>query len=151
MIRALCRNTDVADLAWNMDDSMIASVGLDSTVFIWDGYTFGEDSPMALASAQGLNSCFHCNIVRSHSSDRSAPGFRQGSMLGSRRTVSRNSGKLRLAQVSEIHTHLKHLCGPLQSDDKSVKIWSTEDWSLVAAVEKPFQSSPANTFFRRLR
>jgi len=30
------------DIAWNRDDSMIASVGLDSTIFIWDGYTFGE-------------------------------------------------------------------------------------------------------------
>lgn len=35
---------DVADIAWSPDDSMIASVGLDSTVFIWDGDSFGVSS-----------------------------------------------------------------------------------------------------------
>jgi protein HIRA/HIR1 len=37
-----------------------------------------------------------------------------------------------------------------QSDDRTVKIWNTEDWSLVQEVKKPFERSPANTFFRRL-
>lgn len=32
---------DVVDCAWSRDDSMLASVGLDSQVIIWDGYTFG--------------------------------------------------------------------------------------------------------------
>lgn len=32
----------MADLAWNHDDSMIASVGLDRKIYIWDGYTFGQ-------------------------------------------------------------------------------------------------------------
>ncbi|KAK4689347.1 protein HIRA/HIR1, partial [Tremellales sp. Uapishka_1] len=31
---------DVVDIAWSRDDSMLASVGLDSTVWIWDGFTF---------------------------------------------------------------------------------------------------------------
>lgn len=34
-------NADVADVAWSQDDSMIASVGLDSMIYIWDGYNFG--------------------------------------------------------------------------------------------------------------
>lgn len=37
-----------------------------------------------------------------------------------------------------------------QSDDRTVKIWNTEDWSLVEEIKKPFEKSPANTFFRRL-
>lgn len=36
-----------------------------------------------------------------------------------------------------------------QSDDRSVKIWRTTDWSLEAEVTKPFEDSPS-TFFRRL-
>ena len=36
------------------------------------------------------------------------------------------------------------------SDDRSVKIWRTQDWTLEAEVEKPFEASPG-TFFRRLR
>jgi len=36
------------------------------------------------------------------------------------------------------------------SDDRSVKIWRTSDWTLEAEVEKPFEASPG-TFFRRLR
>ena len=38
-----------------------------------------------------------------------------------------------------------------QSDDRSVKIWRTNDWSLEAEVTKPFEDSPGSTFFRRLR
>lgn len=38
-----------------------------------------------------------------------------------------------------------------QSDDRSVKIWRTSDWSLEAEVTKPFEDSPGSTFFRRLR
>jgi hypothetical protein len=37
------------------------------------------------------------------------------------------------------------------SDDRSVKIWRTTDWSLEAEVKKPFEDSPGSTFFRRLR
>jgi WD40 repeat protein len=33
---------DVVDIAWSRDDSMLASTGLDSKVWIWDGQTFGE-------------------------------------------------------------------------------------------------------------
>jgi protein HIRA/HIR1 len=36
------------------------------------------------------------------------------------------------------------------SDDRSVKIWRTQDWMLEAEIEKPFEASPG-TFFRRLR
>lgn len=39
----------------------------------------------------------------------------------------------------------------LQSDDKSVKIWNTTDWSLEASITQPFENSPGSTFFRRLR
>ena len=38
-----------------------------------------------------------------------------------------------------------------QSDDRTVKIWKTTDWSLEAEVTKPFEDSPGSTFFRRLR
>ena len=38
-----------------------------------------------------------------------------------------------------------------QSDDRSVKIWKTSDWSIEAEVKKPFEDSPGSTFFRRLR
>lgn len=42
--RLVGHENDVADVAWSSDDSMIASVGLDSKIFIWDGYTFGESA-----------------------------------------------------------------------------------------------------------
>ena len=38
-----------------------------------------------------------------------------------------------------------------QSDDKSVKIWNTTDWTLAKTVTEPFKRSPGSTFFRRLR
>ena len=36
---ALCE--DVTDLAWSPEDRYLASVGLDSSVIIWCGYTLG--------------------------------------------------------------------------------------------------------------
>jgi hypothetical protein len=33
---------DVTDLAWSPEDRYLASVGLDSQVLIWSGYTLGE-------------------------------------------------------------------------------------------------------------
>ena len=33
---------DIIDVAWSRDDSMLASVGLDNNIWIWDGDTFGE-------------------------------------------------------------------------------------------------------------
>lgn len=39
--------SDVIDLAWSRDDSMLASVGLDNSVLIWDGHTFGQLSAMS--------------------------------------------------------------------------------------------------------
>jgi protein HIRA/HIR1 len=34
--------TDVTDLAWSPEDRYLASVGLDSQVLIWSGYTLGQ-------------------------------------------------------------------------------------------------------------
>lgn len=42
---------DVVDCAWSRDDSMLASVGLDSKIIIWDGFTFGTWSPWMLANS----------------------------------------------------------------------------------------------------
>ena len=51
---------DVTDLAWSPEDRYLASVGLDSQVLIWSGFTLG--APFFIASQQGL--CFliikHC-------------------------------------------------------------------------------------------
>ena len=34
-------NFDVADLAWSLDSRFLASVGLDSKIYIWDAVNFG--------------------------------------------------------------------------------------------------------------
>ncbi|WWC91557.1 uncharacterized protein L201_006503 [Kwoniella dendrophila CBS 6074] len=95
---------DVVDLAWSRDDSMLASVGLDSKVWIWDGATFERLRKLDL----------HQGFVKGVCWDP------VGNFLAT------------------------------QSDDKTVKIWNTENWSLVQTVSKPFETSPQSTFFRRL-
>ena len=81
--------------------------------------------------------------IRPDKKARSAQRVRQGSLLGSGRHVPCYTSKLSLA--------LRLLKAYAQSDDKTVKIWNTEDWSLVNSVERPFANSPKSTFFRRLR
>lgn len=83
----------------------MASVGLDSKVIIWDGYTL---------------ECIH--KLEQHN------GFVKGVCWD---------------PVGEFLA--------TQSDDKSVKIWRTTDWTLEAEVTKPFEDSPGSSFFRRLR
>lgn len=38
-LRSTCK--DVSGVAWNADDTYLASVSLDSTVLIWSGQSFG--------------------------------------------------------------------------------------------------------------
>ncbi|OCF74130.1 protein HIR1 [Kwoniella mangroviensis CBS 8886] len=95
---------DVVDLAWSRDDSMLASVGLDSKVWIWDGATFERLRKLDL----------HQGFVKGVCWDP------VGNFLAT------------------------------QSDDKTVKVWNTEDWSLTHTVSEPFKTSPQSTFFRRL-
>src|SRR5258708_22194917 len=63
-----------------------------------------------------------------------------------------------MCKIDQHHGFVKGVCwDPVgeflatQSDDRSVKIWRTTDWQLEAEVRKPFEDSPGNTFFRRLR
>nr|XP_019010171.1 uncharacterized protein I206_04639 [Kwoniella pini CBS 10737]OCF48952.1 hypothetical protein I206_04639 [Kwoniella pini CBS 10737] len=104
LTRLVGHRPDVVDLAWSRDDSMLASVGLDSKVWIWDGNTFERLRKLDL----------HQGFVKGVCWDP------VGNYLAT------------------------------QSDDKTVKIWNTEDWSLVQSVSQPFETSPQSTFFRRL-
>lgn len=36
-----------------------------------------------------------------------------------------------------------------QSDDKTLKLWRTSDWSCVKVITEPFQNSPSSNFFGR--
>ncbi|CAO1624325.1 unnamed protein product [Sympodiomycopsis kandeliae] len=37
-----------------------------------------------------------------------------------------------------------------QSDDKTLKLWSTKDWSCIKVISSPFVNSPTSNFFGRL-
>ncbi|RXW22218.1 hypothetical protein EST38_g3631 [Candolleomyces aberdarensis] len=97
-------SADVTDIGWSPADRYLASVGLDSKVIIWDGYTL--ECVRKLEQHQGFVKGVCWDPV--------------GEFLAT------------------------------QSDDKTVKIWRTTDWSLEAEVTKPFEDSPGSTFFRRL-
>ena len=69
-----------------------------------------------------------------------------------------DTGLERLRKLDQHQGFVKGVCwDPVgeflatQSDDRSVKIWRTTDWSLEAEITKPFEASPGSTFFRRLR
>ncbi|GAC71397.1 histone transcription regulator HIRA [Moesziomyces antarcticus T-34] len=95
--------SDVVDLAWAQDDEFIATVGLDSKVFIWSGSTF----------------------------DRL-------------RTIDAHQGFVKGVVFDPLGQFLA-----TASDDKTVKVWRTSDWSLEKSVTEPFTTSPSTAFFRR--
>lgn len=45
---------DVIDIAWSRDDSLLASVGLDNIVWIWDGRNFGKLFVALISNADKL-------------------------------------------------------------------------------------------------
>ncbi|KAF9239305.1 histone transcription regulator 1 [Melanogaster broomeanus] len=96
--------SDVTDIAWAPEDRYLASVGLDSNVIVWCGYT-----------------------------------------LERIRKLERHNGFVKGVCFDPVGEFMA-----TQSDDKSVKIWRTTDWSLEAEIRKPFEDSPGSTFFRRL-
>ncbi|OMJ08099.1 Protein hir1 [Smittium culicis] len=62
----------------------------------------------------------------------------------------------RLKKISEHTQFVKGLAfdptGELlasQSDDRSMKIWKTSDWSLETSIHEPFENSQFSTYFRR--
>jgi protein HIRA/HIR1 len=119
------RLSDVTDVAWSPGDKYLASVGLDSMVIIWCGFTLGTLYPFIF---------WHSTMFE----------------------LSKLSERLR--KIDQHQGFVKGVCwDPVgeflatQSDDRSVKIWRTTDWSLEAVVTKPFEDSPGSTFFRRLR
>ncbi|CAG8610013.1 8611_t:CDS:10 [Dentiscutata erythropus] len=96
--------SDVVDLAWSRNNTYLASCGLDSLVFIWDGKTF----------------------EKLHKLDQHL-GFVKG------------------VTWDPVGEYLA-----TESDDKTVKIWRTTDWTVQAEISEPYASSPTTTFYRRL-
>jgi len=113
--------SDVTDIAWSPQDRYLASVGLDSKVIIWDGYTLGALSPFCLLA---WLTCVTDPV----------------------RKLDQHQGFVKGVCWDPVGEFLA-----TQSDDKTVKIWRTTDWGLEAEVSKPFEDSPGSTFFRRLR
>lgn len=121
--------TDVTDIAWAPEDRYLASVGLDSKVIVWCGYTLGIFLP------------FPCKV-------------QYAGLLNEAQCVISE----RIRKLDQHNGFVKGVCfDPVgefmatQSDDKSVKIWRTTDWGLEAEIREPFEDSPTCTFFRRLR
>lgn len=112
---------DVTDVAWSPEDRYLASVGLDSAVMIWDGFTLGTSYALIPYRATELRP----ERVRK---------------------LDQHQGFVKGVCWDPVGEFLA-----TQSDDRSVKIWRTTDWQLEAEVRKPFEDSPGSTFFRRLR
>ena len=113
---------DVTDLAWSPGDRYLASVGLDSAVMIWCGYTLGMSKSLHPPHPCVLNIC-----------------------IERLRKIDQHQGFVKGVCWDPVGEFLA-----TGSDDRSVRIWRTTDWELEAEVKKPFDHSPG-TFFRRLR
>lgn len=134
-------------MAWAPEDRYLASVGLDSVVLVWCGYTLGK-SGLLLHLRYRVPSTF--------------PFQKYWWRFFPSRSIPKSPFLIllseRLRKLDQHQGFVKGVCwDPVgefmatQSDDKTVKIWRTTDWQLEAEIRKPFEDSPGSTFFRRLR
>lgn len=121
-----CLETDVTDLAFSPGDRYLASVGLDSKVLIWNG------ANLELLRKLDMHQGFVKGVCWDPVGQYLAT---QASSRVLRRVLLQSPGDLPQTR---------------QSDDRSVKIWNTTDWSLETSITAPFEKSPS-AFFTRLR
>ncbi|TFY54282.1 hypothetical protein EVJ58_g8960 [Rhodofomes roseus] len=115
--------SDVTDMAWSPGDRHLATVGLDSCVLIWCGYTLGTFTI--------VSHVFYFSNAKPITAERL-------------RRIDQHQGFVKGVCWDPVGEFLA-----TGSDDRSVRIWRTTDWQLEAEVRKPFDHSPG-TFFRRL-
>ncbi|KAL0566745.1 HIR complex subunit, partial [Marasmius crinis-equi] len=120
--RLVGHESDVTDVAWAPGDRYLASVGLDSNVFIWCGFTL-RTPIFPNSDAQSLRPVIPENLHK----------------------IDQHQGFVKGVCWDPVGEFLA-----TQSDDRTVKIWRTSDWTQEAEVTKPFEDSPGSTFFRRL-
>lgn len=113
---------------------MLASVGLDNSIWIWDGGNFGKSGVKTNRVAIRADQIERIHRISGHE------GFVKG-------VTWDPVGNYLATQVSYGNkTWLNS-----QSDDKSVRIWNTDTWQMEHKITAPFKNSPSSTFFRRLR
>lgn len=74
-------------------------------------------------------------------------------------SAARQNGRLGFERIRRIAGHDGFVKGVVwdprghflatQSDDKTLKLWKTSDWSCAKVITEPFQNSPSSNFFGR--
>ncbi|KAJ3636352.1 hypothetical protein Zmor_004520 [Zophobas morio] len=118
-------SADVVDLAWKPKGApLLASASLDSTVIVWNSATLGSRFFY-------INYRFYV--------DCSCVVEQQAVLRGHTNMVKGVSWD----PIGEFIA--------TQSDDRSVIIWRTRDWSIEARITRGFENTSSSTFFRRPR
>ena len=152
--------TNVADLAWSPDSARLATASMDGTIMVWDA---ASGHRIATLTA-------HTSFVKGVQWD--PVGSYLASQVGGAGRAGREwrgSGQgwrvLRTAQCTRWggscstcgRGGLPCECPPLhaaraapQADDRTVRVHSASDWSLLATIEAPYRRMITDTFATRL-
>lgn len=130
--KLVCGVEDVLDLAWSTQDRWLASSSVDNNIIVWDV----NNLPTMAAILKS-----HTGLVKGVCWD---PVSKKSSILFS---------YFKQFLFTFFHTYIYSKVGKFlasQSDDRTIKIWRTSDWSCESTITEPFEECSGTTNFLRL-
>ncbi|KAL1924204.1 uncharacterized protein VTP21DRAFT_7239 [Calcarisporiella thermophila] len=143
-------NQDGRYLASGSDDNVILIWEQDTSADGWHSTTFGcaeanLENWKAVKRLAGHESDVS-GLAWSHDNSYLAScGLDSNVFIWHGRTFDRHRGFVKGISFDPAGKYLA-----TQSDDRTVKIWQTSDWTVTADITEPFSKSPNATFFQRL-
>jgi len=154
-----CVNT----VRWSNDGRFLASGGDDKLVMLWQKSAFSGGSIFGGGGKVHVEQWRLHQTLRGHDGDVLDLAWGPGDVVLATASVDNNIIIWNMERLPEQvailrgHTSLvkgvffdpvgKYLAS--QSDDKTLRIWKTSDWSLEAVIDEPFQESGATTHVLR--
>lgn len=124
---------DVLDLSWSVHDRWLATCSVDNTIMVWDmaalvGYGGGDGA--VASSGGGVGGAVNAGA---------------GSVAPQAAWLRGHTGMVKGVAWDPVGKYIAS-----QSDDRTVRIWRTADWTCQSTISEPFEECGGTTHILRL-